>query len=112
MHPQHHSEVAEPVAETAVVGIVNNSDIIEANERYMHSVSRYNSFIDGILSHAIVVGDADLCDKLLHLYKRNLRKTLHESHWISTDEYDFEYTNEAQDAAFLKVESELKSQKN
>lgn len=84
---------------TPIVGVTDVKKVIKGNERYMKSVSRFNTTLDGILARAIAQGNQYLAESILPLYKTNLRKNLHDSHVFGSDEYSFEFTNEAKEHA-------------
>ncbi len=96
---------------TPIVGVTDVKKVIKGNERYMKSVSRFNTTLDGILARAIAQGNQYLAESILPLYKTNLRKNLHDSHVFSTDEYSFEFTNEAKEHAESVYNKAVKDKK-
>ena len=96
---------------TPIVGVTDVKKVIKSNERYMKSVSRFNTTLDGILARAIAQGNQYLAESILPLYKTNLRKSLHDSHVFSTDEYSYEFTNEAKEHAESVYNKAVKDKK-
>lgn len=96
---------------TPILGVTDVKKVINGNERYMKSVSRFNTTLDGILARAIAQGNQYLAESILPLYKTNLRKNLHDSHVFSTDEYSFEFTNEAKEHAESVYNKAVKDKK-
>lgn len=96
---------------TPIVGVTDVKKVIKGNERYMKSVSRFNTTLDGILARAIAQGNQYLAESILPLYKTNLRKNLHDSHVFSSDEYSFEFTNEAKEHAESVYNKAVKDKK-
>lgn len=82
-----------------VVGVTRVKKIIKNNEEYMLEASKYNQMLDGVLNRAISVRNQYLAGKILEMYKPTLIKTLYDSHTFSSDEYNFEYSDEPKERA-------------
>lgn len=82
-----------------VIGVTRVKKIINSNEEYMLEAAKYNQMLDGVLSRAISVRNQYLAEKVLEMYKPTLKKTLHDSHTFSSDEYNFEYSDEPKERA-------------
>ena len=93
-----------------VVGVTRGS-ITRNNDEYMLEAAKYNQMLDGVLNRAIAVRNQYLAEKLLEMYKPTLTKTLHDTHTFSSDEYNFEYSDEPKERAKENYNKAVKEKK-
>lgn len=94
-----------------VIGVTKVKKIIKNNEEYMLEAAKYNQMLDGVLNRAIAVRNQYLAEKLLEMYKPTLTKTLHDTHTFSSDEYNFEYSDEPKERAKENYNKAVKEKK-
>ncbi len=94
-----------------VIGVTRVKKIIKSNEEYMLQAAKYNQMLDGVLNRAIAVRNQYLAEKLLEMYKPTLTKTLHDTHTFSSDEYNFEYSDEPKQRAKENYNKAVKEKK-
>ena len=93
-----------------VVGVTRGS-ITRNNDEYMLEAAKYNQMLDGVLNRAIAVRNQYLAEKLLEMYKPTLTKTLYDTHTFSSDEYNFEYSDEPKERAKENYNKAVKEKK-
>lgn len=94
-----------------VVGVTKVKKIIKNNEEYTLEAAKYNQMLDGVLNRAIAVHNQYLAAKVLDMYKPTLKKSLHDTHTFSSDEYDFEYSDEQKERAKETYNKAIKEKK-
>lgn len=94
-----------------VIGVTKVKKIIKNNEEYMLEAAKYNQMLDGVLNRAISVRNQYLAVKVLEMYKPTLTKTLYDTHTFSSDEYDFEFSDEPKERAKENYNKAVKEKK-
>ena len=94
-----------------VIGVTKVKKIIKNNEEYMLEAAKYNQMLDGVLNRAISVRNQYLAVKVLEMYKPTLTKTLYDTHTFSSDEYDFEFSDEPKERAKERYNRAVKEKK-
>ena len=81
------------------LGVTDQLDVIEANEKYIMDIARYNLMLDGVLSRAISMKNHYLAEKIVNFYRPSLKKSLYEAHLLRLNQYLFEYSYESKEKA-------------
>lgn len=100
-----------PQEATPTIGHADQSAVIKENDRYIRYASKVNALCDEVMSYAISTNNKYLAEKIITLYKPLLSRRLIDSHVFSSDEYMYEYTDEAKMIAMRRLNEALSSGK-
>lgn len=100
-----------PQEATPTIGHADLSAVIKENDRYIRYASKVNALCDEVMSYAISTNNKYLAEKIITLYKPLLSRRLIDSHVFSSDEYAYEYTDEAKMVAMQRLNEALSSGK-
>lgn len=92
-----------------LTGKTDSKDVQSNNEAYGLEVTRYNAFLDSIVSRAIASNDKYLATRIVQCYKPTLEKIVSRTKLFSRDEYEYVYSYNDRDRAMARVDEAISS---